>query len=146
MEKLHEYETSVTWTGSRKGQVESPGLPTLTTGAPPDFGGEAGIWSPEHFFVASIEVCTMLTFLAISGLSKLELAGWSSSAHGKVEKVEGRGFEFTGVEVHADVKVKSKSDLEKAERVAQKAERNCLVTNSLKTPVQLKWKITAVGD
>jgi organic hydroperoxide reductase OsmC/OhrA len=145
MEKLHEYETSVAWTGSRKGQVESPGLPTLTTGAPPDFGGEVGIWSPEHFFVASIEVCTMLTFLAISELSKLELAGWSSSARGKVEKVEGRGFEFTAVEVHAQIKVKKESDLEKAERVAQKAERHCLVTNSLKTPVQLKYEITAVG-
>ena len=38
------------------------------------------------------------------------------------------------------------SDLEKAERVAQKAERHCLVTNSMKTPVQLKYEITAVGD
>ncbi len=88
----------------------------------------------------------MLTFLAISELSKLEVAGWSSSARGKVEKVEGRGFEFTGVEVHAEIKVKKASDLEKAERVAQKAERHCLVTNSMKTPVQLKYEITAAGD
>jgi organic hydroperoxide reductase OsmC/OhrA len=146
MEKLHEYSTSVDWTGARKGKLESPGLPTLTTGAPPDFGGEGGVWSPEHFFVASIEVCAMLTFMAIAELSKLDVASWSSSARGKVEKVEGSGFEFTGVEIDADVKVTKPTDLDKAERIGQKAERHCLVTNSLKTPVQINYKITAVGD
>ncbi len=146
MEKLHEYSTSVAWTGARKGKLEAPGLPTLTAGAPPDFGGEEGVWSPEHFFVASIEVCVMLTFLAIAELSKLDVASWSSSARGKVEKVEGGGFEFTGVEIDAEVKVKKSADLEKAERIGKKAERHCLVTNSLKTPVELNYKITAEGD
>jgi hypothetical protein len=49
-------------------------------------------------------------------LSKLDVAGWSSSARGKVakvvEKVEGRGFEFTGVEISAEIKVKKDSDRE----------------------------------
>lgn len=88
----------------------------------------------------------MLTFLAIAELSKLDVASWSSSARGKVEKVEGGGFEFTGVEIDAEVKVKKSADLEKAERIGKKAERHCLVTNSLKTPVELNYKITAEGD
>ena len=84
----------------------------------------------------------MLTFLAIAEMSKLDVVSWSSSARGKVDKVEGRGFEFTGVEINVELKVKKDSDLEKAERVIQKAERHCLVTNSMKTPVQLKYNVT----
>jgi organic hydroperoxide reductase OsmC/OhrA len=146
MEKLHEYSTSVAWTGDRKGRLESPGLPTLVTGAPPDFGGEGGIWSPEHLFVASTEVCVMLTLLAIAGMSKLEVAGWSSSAKGKVEKVEGQGFVFTGITIDARLEVMRDSDRAKAERVAQKAEQHCLVTNSMKTPVKLRYNIVVTGD
>jgi organic hydroperoxide reductase OsmC/OhrA len=146
MEKLHEYSTSVTWTERRRGKLEAPGLPTVTTGAPPDFGGEEGVWSPEHFFVASAEVCVMLTFLAIAEMSKLEVAGWSSSAQGKVEKVEGQGFLFTRLEIDAEVQVKRESDVHKAERILQKAENNCLVTKSMKTPVEFRFKIHVVGE
>ena len=145
MDKLHEYSTSVTWTERRNGQLAAPGLPTLTSGAPPDFGGEEGVWSPEHFFVASAEVCAMLTFLAISGMSKLSVGGWRSSARGKVEKVEGEGFVFTSLEIHAEVTVKSDADVDKAERILKKTENNCLVTKSMKTPVELRYKINVSG-
>ncbi len=146
MDKLHEYSTSVTWTERRNGQLAAPGLPTLTAGAPPDFGGEEGVWSPEHFFVASAEVCAMLTFLAISGMSKLEVGGWRSSAQGKVEKVEGQGFMFTRLEIDAEVTVKQASDVDKAERILKKTEGNCLITQSVKTPVEFRYKIKVSGE
>jgi organic hydroperoxide reductase OsmC/OhrA len=146
MDKLHEYSTSVTWTERKNGQLAAPGLPTLTSGAPPDFGGEDGVWSPEHFFVASAEVCAMLTFLAISGMSKLEVGGWRSSARGKVDKVEGQGFIFTNLEIYAEVKVKRDSDVDKADRILKKTEANCLVTKSMKTPVDFRYKITVSGE
>jgi organic hydroperoxide reductase OsmC/OhrA len=146
MDKLHEYSTSVTWTERKNGKLESPGLPMVPTGAPPDFGGEGGVWSPEHLFVASAEACAMLTFLAIAGMSKLEVAGWSSSAQGKVEKVEGQGFLFTRLEIDAKVQVKQESDINKAERILQKVEANCLVTKSMKTPIEFRYKINVVGE
>ena len=88
----------------------------------------------------------MLTFLAIAGMSKLEVAGWSSSARGKVEKVEGQGFVFTRLDISAEVQVRQESDVGKAERILQKAEKNCLVTKSMKTPVELRYKIDVVGE
>ena len=142
----HEYATAVTWTGGSQGKLESPGLPSLTAGAPPDVGGEGGMWSPEHMFVASAEVCAMLTFLAIARMSKLEFVSWTSSAKGKVDKVEGQGFMFTSIEIDAEVELKQASDREKAERILQKAEQNCLVTKSMKTPVDLRYKLKVAGD
>jgi organic hydroperoxide reductase OsmC/OhrA len=146
MEKLHEYSTSVTWTERKNGKLEAPGLPSVTTGAPPDFGGEKGVWSPECFFVASAEACAMLTFVAIAGMSKLDFAGWRSSAKGKVEKVEGQGFMFTTLEIDAEVQVKRASDMEKAEKILQKTEKNCLVTKSMRTPVEFRYKIEVAGE
>ena len=88
----------------------------------------------------------MLTFLAIAGMSKLEFAGWSSSAKGKVEKVEGQGFMFTKLEIDAVVRLKQESDIQKAERILQKTENNCLVTKSMKTPVEFRYKIEVGGE
>ncbi len=146
MEKLHEYSTSVKWTERSKGKLESPGLPALTAGAPPDFGGEGGLWSPELMFVASAEVCAMLTFVAIAGMSKLEFVSWRSSAKGKVDKVEGEGFMFTDIQIDAEVELKRASDKEKAERILGKTEKNCLVTKSMKTPVGFRYKIKIAGE
>ena len=146
MDKLHEYSTSVTWTERKNGKLESPGLPTVPTGAPPDFGGDGSVWSPEHFFVASAEACAMGSFLAIAGFSNLEVSGWRSSAWGKVEKVEGQGYLFTKLVIDAEVRVKRESDVQKAERVLLKAEKNCLVTKSMKTPVEFRYKIEVVGE
>ena len=146
MEKLHEYSTSVNWTEGSKGRLASTGIPSLAVGAPPDFGGEGGVWSPEHMFVASTEVCVMLTFLAIARMSKLEFVSWRSSAKGKVERVEGQGFMFTGIEIDAEIGLKQASDREKAEKVLEKTDKNCLVTKSMKTPVDFRYKINAEGD
>lgn len=146
MDKLHEYSTSVTWTERRNGQLAAPGLPSLTVGTPADFGGEEGVWSPEHFFVASAEICAMTTFLAIADFSKLEVVGWRSSAQGKVEKVEGQGYIFTCLEIDAEATIKQASDLNKAERIMQKAEQNCLITKSMKTPVEFRYKIKVSGE
>lgn len=145
LEKLHQYEASVRWTGNRHGEVESPGLPSLTVGSPPDFGGEGGVWTPENFLVASTNACVMLTFLVIAQFSKLEIAGWSSKARGTVEKVEGKGYVFTGIEIDAEVRVASEADVDRAERLVRKAESSCLVSKSLEPPVKVNAHITAEG-
>lgn len=145
MEKRHEYRTSTRWTERRNGIITSPGLPALTVGAPPDFGGDEGVWSPEHFFVASAEVCIMLTFMAIAGMSKVDVAGWRSAAKGEVSKAEGKGFMFTNIEIKAEILLARSSDVEKAEHILRKAEQHCLVTQSVKTPVEFRYTIKVTG-
>lgn len=65
----HIYKTNLRWESNRRGVLSAPGLPDLAVATPPEFpGGHPGIWSPEHLFVASAEVCVMTTFLAIGEL------------------------------------------------------------------------------
>ncbi len=119
-EENHVYTTSVRWESERRGSLTSPGLPDLAVATPPQFpGGHAGIWSPEHLFVAAAEACLMTTFLAIAENSKLEYLEYSSEAEGVLEKTD-EGFMIT------------------ARRIVEKAEQHCLISKSMKTRVSLE--------
>lgn len=141
MSEVHFYEINVRWIEQKKGLLTSDGLPNIEVATPPQFsGGHEGIWSPEHLFVSSVAVCIMTTFLAIAELSKLEFISYESRAVGKLEKVENR-FLITEVVVEPVIKIKYEKDLERAGRIIQKAEANCLISNSIKSKVILKPEI-----
>ena len=142
---MHEYETSMVWSEGRKGRVEAPGLPPLDFASPPEFGGPGGLWTPEHAFVTAANSCILLTFVAIADFSKLSFKRLSSSARGKLEKVEGEGIRFTSIDVELRVEVGSEADIARAERLVQKAEASCLVSKSLKTPVRVKAEVRAAS-
>jgi len=132
---VHEYESSMEWTGGKEGKATAPGLPDLAVASPPEFGGPGGSWTPEHMFVASANVCVLLTFVAIAEFSKLGVRTASSSARGRLEKAEGKGFAFSAIDVTLRIQLEKESDRERAERIVQKAEAACLVSSSMKTPV-----------
>ncbi len=58
--KPYTYHAGIAWTGSRAGQLESPGKPGFHVASPAEFKGERGGWSPENEFVASVNVGTMM--------------------------------------------------------------------------------------
>jgi organic hydroperoxide reductase OsmC/OhrA len=78
----------------------------------------------------------MTTFLAIAENSKLEFVNFECSSKGKLEQVEGK-FLMTEVILEPVVTIKNESDREKAERVLQKSEANCLISNSVKSKITM---------
>ncbi|MFZ1292123.1 MAG: OsmC family protein [Melioribacteraceae bacterium] len=141
MDNAHFYETTVTWTEGRKGILSEPTLHDIEVATPPEFPkGVPNIWSPEHLFVASVNVCLMTTFLAIAENSKLEFSSFTSKAKGKLEKVE-NGFMITEIELYPEINIVAEKDLERAERIVQKAEQHCLISNSIKSEIKLFPKI-----
>jgi peroxiredoxin-like protein len=137
------YETEVEWATERKGSLRSSGLPALEIAPPPEFQGEAGIWTPEHLYVASVNACFVVTFLAIAELSKLDFVRFASNARGKLEKIETSGYQITEVVLRPKLMVRHARDLERAARLLDKAEKNCLISNSIKTIVKLEPQINA---
>ncbi len=134
----HLYTTSVRWESERRGSLTSPGLPDLAVATPPQFpGGHAGIWSPEHLFVAAAEACLMTTFLAIAENSKLEYLEYSSVAEGVLEKTD-EGFMITRITIRPRVVITDPSGLERARRIIEKAEQNCLISKSMKARISLE--------
>lgn len=146
MENQYCYSTEVEWTGERRGDLSAPQLPDLAVDAPPEFKGHEGVWTPEHLFVAAVNSCFMTTFLAIAENSKLEFVSFSADAKGKLEKLEGQGFIMTEVVLRPKLRVSHARDVERAGRILEKAEKNCLISNSIKTETKLEPEVSFAGE
>jgi|ERR1035437_1725936 peroxiredoxin-like protein len=134
----HYYNVNVNWESDRKGKLTSPELPTaIDVATPPQFPkGMEGIWSPEHLFTAAVSSCLMTTFLSIAENSKLEFKNFSCASKGKLEQVEGK-FLMTEVILEPTLIITNEADKEKAERILQKSEAACLISNSVKAKVTM---------
>jgi organic hydroperoxide reductase OsmC/OhrA len=135
------YESAIEWKGEKKGLLSVPGLPSLEVATPPEFDGHEGFWSPEHYFVAAVNACIMTTFLAIARLSKLEFESYQAQAAGKLEKPEGKGYQITEIMIRPTLVITHNKDLERAARILEKAEKQCLISNSIKPVVHLEPRI-----
>lgn len=140
--EAHYYNVDLKWMADRKGIIFSPELnEEIEVATPPQFAkGIEGIWSPEHLLTAAVNSCFMTTFLAIAENSKLEYSNFECNAKGKLEQVEGK-FLMTEVLLEAHLKISNEADKEKAERVLQKSEAACLISNSIKSKVILQTNI-----
>jgi peroxiredoxin-like protein len=138
----HLYQVDINWNKDRKGVMCSPELnkdsnSCIEVATPPEFPkGIPGIWSPEHLFTASVSSCLMTTFLAIAENSKLDFQNFSCKSKGKLEQVDGR-FLMTEIILEPTVTISDEKERERAERVLQKSEKACLISNSIKSKVTM---------
>lgn len=134
----HFYTVNVEWLADKKGILTSPELAqNVEVATPPPFqGGIEQIWSPEHLFTSAVVSCFMTTFLAIAANSKLTYSDFKCNAKGKLEQIEGK-YLMTEVLLEAHLTIDNIENKEKAERVLEKSERACLISNSIKSIVTL---------
>src|SRR5215831_3742980 len=138
METKYSYHASAQWHQDGRGFVElEQGAPRVVNFAPPpEFGGEAGYWTPEHFFLAAVTSCFVATFRAVANASKLNFQGIEVAADGVIEKDAG-GFRFTKISLRPVAIIFAEAERERCQRLLEKAERYCLVTRSLSCTVEL---------
>lgn len=136
--EAHFYNVDVKWKSDRKGEMSSPELSqNIEVATPPQFPkGMENIWSPEHLFTAAVSSCLMTTFLAIAENFKLDFVNFECSSKGKLEQIDGK-FLMTEVILEPIVTIKNESEREKAEKVLQKSEANCLISNSVKSKITM---------
>ncbi len=134
--EAHYFNVDLQWSTDRKGTISSPELDAgIEIATPPPFPkGIAGIWSPEHLLTAAVNTCFMTTFLAIAENSKLLFTDFSCQSKGKLEQIEGK-FLMTEILLEPVLYIVNEADREKAERVLQKSEAACLISNSIKSTV-----------
>jgi organic hydroperoxide reductase OsmC/OhrA len=64
--KSFHFRAKTTWSSARRAVLSAAGKPNIVVGSPPEFKGEPDIWAPEELLVASLNTCTMLTFLTLA--------------------------------------------------------------------------------
>lgn len=132
--KSFTYQTHLQWLENRAGQMNAIGKPAFRVASPPEFKGEAGVWTPEDLFVAAVETCTMTTFLAFASRQHIPLVSYESSAEGSLEFTDD-GYRFTKVIVKPRVVVSNEASLAQAQKTMEDAHHNCLIANSIRSEV-----------
>jgi organic hydroperoxide reductase OsmC/OhrA len=141
----HHY--TVTAAGAVEGDVEltAERLPRLRSASPAEFGGPGDRWSPETLLVGAVADCFMLTFRAVARASKLPWISLNCDVTGTLDRVE-RVTQFTRVDLRARLTVPSGTGPDQARRALEKAERGCLISNSLKAEVHLEPEIEVAAE
>lgn len=136
----HHYHVSAAADAAGTVGLSSPGLEPLETAAPAEFGGPGDRWSPETLLVASVADCFILSFRAIARASKLDWSHLECRVEGELDRVD-RVTQFTTFHMQATLTVPAGVDHAKARRLLEKAERSCLITNSLKSQTHLDAEV-----
>ena len=124
--------------GRAAGDVEltAEGLTTLQSASPAEFDGPGDRWSPETLLVGAVADCFILTFRAIAKASRLSWNSLDCDVTGTLDRVD-RVTQFTRFDLTARLVVAPGMDAGRARHALEKAERNCLISSSLKASIAL---------
>ncbi len=86
--------------------------------------------------MAAVADCFVLSFRAIARASRLPWVSLQCSVEGTLERVDGV-TKFTAFAIHATLRTPAEVDQAKAQRLLEKAETSCLITNSLTATTHL---------
>jgi len=146
MEQPHHYRVDVVGIGPKRGTLRSPdGLPELSVGSPPQFGGSERVWSPEHLFVAAVSACLMTTFRAIAEMSSWEVIDYTDSAAGELVKGADGLYQMVEITLRPRVTIADPAMTDKTLRLLDKAERVCLISRSIKSQVSLEPRVEVLN-
>jgi len=126
----HSYVVSAASAAESNVTLSSDGLESVISAPPEAFGGPGDLWSPETLLVAAVADCFILSFRAIARASKFTWSELECNVDGTLDKVDG-GLRFSAFTAHARLTIASDADAAKGEKLLHKAERSCLITNSM---------------
>ena len=145
--KAYPHTYSVSAQGSAIGAVPvvSQGLPAIETAPPPEFDGPGGVWSPETLLVAAIANCFILTFRGVSRAAHFPWEELEAHVDGTLERISGV-TQFTRYNTRAKLTVKAGTDRVKARELLERAEKICLVANSLRGERMLEVQLLETSE
>lgn len=119
-------------------------LAAIHSASPAEFDGPGDRWSPETLLVGAVADCFILTFRAIAKASSLSWVALECEVTGTLDRVD-RAMQFTHFNIEAHLRVAAGVDVEAARLALEKAERNCLISRSLKAAIALDARVASPG-
>ncbi len=136
----HRYQVRISAEPESVARLTADGLPEFSSMPPPEFDGPGGYWSPETLLVAAVADCFLLSFRSIARASRFEWQELSADVQGLLERSDGVA-RFTRFETRARLVVPAGSDPTRAKMLMEKAEKICLISNSLSAARQLECEV-----
>lgn len=144
------YEISVTWTGDRgegtstiKGYershtISADGPPDIEATSDPAALGDPDRWNPEQLFVATISQCHMLWFLGLCSRSGVVVREYVDRPVGTMVTKPDLSGRFTEVVLHPRIVVDDADQVDKAQRLHEKAHAMCFVAQTV--TCDIRWE------
>jgi peroxiredoxin-like protein len=125
--------------------LDSRNLPHLENGAPAEFGGPGDLWSPETMLAGAVAGCFILTFRAVARASSLPWISIECPTEAVLERREG-ALQFTEFMLRPKITVSAGTSRERLQRIVQKAEKTCLIANSLRATIKTEPEIIEIDS
>jgi organic hydroperoxide reductase OsmC/OhrA len=141
-EEEHRYTMFSRWVKEKIVTIEVDGKEDFQVATPLDFWPESpiDIISPEELFVASVVSCYGVSLSGVSKRFHAELKDFEIRSEGTLRKSE-FGWEFEQITIEAKIFVPTENDKKKMSKAAERAHAYCVVANSMKCPVNLKYEV-----
>lgn len=148
MAKLHQYATTVKWTGNlgtgtsgyknygRDHEISAPGKPVIFGSSDPAFRGDAARYNPEEILVASLSTCHMLWYLHVAAVNKVVVLDYQDNATGTMEEKANGGGQFVEVTLKPVITLTPESDVKIARHLHHEAHEKCYIAASMNFPVK----------
>jgi organic hydroperoxide reductase OsmC/OhrA len=127
----HRYNVTITAGEHSNLVITSDRLEPFSSAPPAAFDGPGDLWSPETLLVAAVADCLALTFRAVAKASQLRWTKFLCDADGTLDRADG-GMRFTAIDLHVWLVIPAETDSQRAQAVLEKAEKVCLIVNSLR--------------
>jgi len=141
----HRYAVAAAAHASDDVELYAEGLPLLHSAPPAEFGGPGDRWSPETLLVGAVADCFVLTFRAVARASKVSWTSLRCEVSGTLDRVD-KIAQFTRFDVRVHLTIPPTTDVRQAHRAVEKADQNCLISNSLKATSHLETEIDVVTE
>lgn len=141
----HTYTVKSAGTVTSRLTTRAANLPDIAVAAPLQFGGPGDQWSPEDLLMASVANCLILSFKAIARASQLEWDAIECESIGTLDRVE-RKVQFTHIVSKMHLSIPKTESKEKAEKLLNKAEGVCLISNSISCACSVECEVVVSGE
>jgi organic hydroperoxide reductase OsmC/OhrA len=142
----HRYTARCSWRGSTGAGYEGydrrhdgsapPAQAALRLASDPAFRGDPRLLNPEQLVVLAAASCQLLAFLAVAARARIDVLEYEDEAEG-VMPDDDRPVRITRIALRPRIVVAAGPTEERVRRLVETAHRECYVSNSLRTEVEV---------
>jgi organic hydroperoxide reductase OsmC/OhrA len=151
---VHRYTASCAWQGStaagydayeRTHEAKAPPAPaTLQLSSDPAFRGDPALLNPEQLLVLAAASCQLLSFLAVAARARIDVIGYRDDAEGEMPE-DDPPMRITRITLRPRISVAPGGDLDRVQRLVERAHHGCFIANTLNADVVIEPVIEAAA-
>ena len=157
MAKLHDFASSIVWTGNRgegtlayKGydrtwDIALPGKDIIHCSNDPLLGGDPAKTNPEDLLISALSACHMLWYLHLASNAGIVVTGYRDDPIGHGETLPNGAGRFLAAVLRPKISVQEGADLEFAGELHHKVHDFCFIARSVNFPVSYEPTFNVVA-